>query len=71
MEIKVPSPAAIKAMEGFNPVKKGTKTVAPNIAKTCWAPKTNFVLNLIHLCLPFFTPIFLFYKKDRETLSFV
>ena len=33
--INVPVPAVKSAVEGLNPVNKGTRIVAPNIAKTC------------------------------------
>lgn len=39
--IKVPTPALNNATLGDNPVKRGTKTVAPNIANTCCSPKSN------------------------------
>ena len=44
--IKVPTPAQMSAIDGLSPVKKGTNTVAPNIASTCCIPKTIFVCKL-------------------------
>lgn len=37
--MSVPVPAVKSAVEVLNPVKIGTRIVAPNIAKTCWMLK--------------------------------
>jgi hypothetical protein len=55
----VASPLEIKAMAGFNPTKKGTSIVAPNIANKCcklnvsqWAGFGTSFISRIGLCIP-------------------
>ena len=36
---RVPTPAVKRATAGLRPVRRGTKTVAPNMATVCWRPR--------------------------------
>ena len=38
---KVPTPELNKAILGFIPINKGTKTVEPNIVNKCWTDRSN------------------------------
>jgi hypothetical protein len=40
---RVPSPAVKRATEGLRPVRRGTRTVAPNMATVCCRPRRRYL----------------------------
>ena len=40
---RVPRPAISRVVLTLSPVIRGTRTVAPNMAKTCWKPRTSIL----------------------------
>jgi len=52
----VPTPAVKRATAGLRPVRRGTSTVAPNMATVCWRPRIRCLGVIPGRFYPLFGP---------------